>query len=192
MKKLFLFALTLAVVFSAAAQNTIKKYDMKSCIAKTRTTAGGQVTEGTMYMDDYGAFECDIKTMDIPGLVTYDYGMLTRGDRVWAFNIHEGKVDSKESPNPMPDLNFLGVTDELAEKYQMQDLGEEECMGKPCHKYAYVVIQNRKKVDWTVWAYKGFPMKYVIRQGRKESIVETVELRENAPVPKEILHLIEP
>ena len=192
MKKTLLLLVLLLAVLQLPAQNSIKKYGMKSCIAKTQTTTGGHVTEGTLYIDDYGAFECDIKPMEIPGLVTYDYGIVTRGDKIWTFTIQEGKVSAKESKNPVPDLTFMGVTDELAQKYEMQDLGEEECMGKPCHKYSYVITQNRKKVDWTVWAYKGFPLKSVIKQGRKESVVEIVELKENVPIPKDILNLIEP
>ena len=191
MKKILVCCLLLAVVWNVAAQNEFKKYGVKSAILKTQTTAGGQMTPGTLYIDDYGAFECDIKTMDIPGFVTYDYGILTRGDRIWTFNVQEGKVQAKESANPMPDLNFMGVTDELAAKYEMKDLGEEECMGKPCHKYSYVVMTNRKRVEWTVWAYKGLPMKYLIKQGRKESVVETVDLQENARIPDNILHLVD-
>ena len=191
MKKILFCCLLLAVVWNAAAQNGLKKYTVKSAILKTQTTTGGHVTPGTLYIDDYGAFECDIKTMEIPGLVSYDYGILTRGDRIWTFNVQEGKVQAKESVNPMPDLNFLGVTDELAAKYEMKDLGEEECMGKSCHKYSYVVMTNRKRVEWTVWAYKGLPMKYLIKQGRKESVVETVDLQENARIPDNILHLVD-
>ena len=191
MKKILFCCLLLAVVWNAAAQNGFKKYGVKSAILKTQTTTGGHVTSGTLYIDDYGAFECDIKTMEIPGLVSYDYGILTRGDRIWTFNVQEGKVQAKESVNPMPDLNFLGVTDELAAKSEMKDLGEEECMGKSCHKYSYVVMTNRKRVEWTVWAYKGLPMKYLIKQGRKESVVETVDLQENARIPDNILHLVD-
>ena len=193
MKKIFTLALMLLIVCGALAQDKgFKKYGFKSCIAQKQTTFSGQVTKGTVYIDDYGAFECDIQTMDIPDFITYDYGILTRKDRVWTFNIQEGKVDSKESPNPMSDLNFLDVTEEMAEKYGIQDLGEEECMGKPCHKYAYIVITNRKPVEWTVWAYKGFPLKTIVKQRRKESVVEVVDFQENVPIPANILHLIEP
>jgi hypothetical protein len=192
MKKFLLFFLLLSIAFGATAQNEFKKYDMKSCIAKKKSTTKGQVVEGTVYIDQYGAFECDIQTMDIPNFITYDYGILTRKDRVWVFNIQEGKVDYKESPNPMSDLNFLNVTDEMAQKYDIKDLGEEECLGKPCHKYSYIVITNRKPVEWTIWAYKGFPMKTIVKQGRHESVVEVVELQENVPIPDNILHLIEP
>jgi hypothetical protein len=52
-------------------------------------------------------------------------------------------------------------------------------------------MTNRKRVEWTVWAYKGLPMKYLIKQGRKESVVETVELKENARIPDNILHLVD-
>ena len=190
MKKTLLLCPLLSMAFGAAAQDTFKKYAVKSAIAKTKSTTGGQVTDGTLYIDDYGAFECDIKTMDIPDFITYDYGILTRKDRIWVFNIQEGKVDAKESPNPMSDLNFLDVTPELAQKYEIEDLGEEEFMGKTCHKYTYMVLTNRKKVYWTIWAYKGIPMKTVVKQGRRESVVEVVDLQENVPIPENILHLI--
>ena len=190
MKKFFLIFLLMSIAFGASAQDTFKKYAVKSAIAKTKSITGEQVTDGTLYIDDYGAFECDIKTMDIPNFITYDYGILTRKDRIWVFNIQEGKVDAKESPNPMPDLNFMNVTPELAEKYEIQDLGEEEFMGKKCHKYTYMVLTNRKKVYWTIWAYKGIPLKTVVKQGRRESVVEVTELQENVKIPDNILHLI--
>ena len=190
MKKLLVICLMLSVAFGASAQDSFKKYGFKSCIAKKQSTTKGQVVEGTVYIDNYGAFECDIQTMDIPGFITYDYGILTRKDRVWTFNVQEGKVDSKESPNPMADLNFLNVTDELAEKYGLQDLGEEEYMGKTCHKYFYIVITNRKPVEWTVWTYKGFPLKTIVKQRRQESVVEVIDFQENVPIPDNILNLI--
>lgn len=190
MKKLLVICLMLSVAFGASAQDSFKKYGFKSCIAKKQSTTKGQVVEGTVYIDNYGAFECDIQTMDIPGFITYDYGILTRKNRVWTFNVQEGKVDSKESPNPMADLNFLNVTDELAEKYGLQDLGEEEYMGKTCHKYFYIVITNRKPVEWTVWTYKGFPLKTIVKQRRQESVVEVIDFQENVPIPDNILNLI--
>ena len=190
MKKILVICLMLAVAFGASAQDTFQKYGFKSCIAKKQSTTKGHVVEGTVYIDNYGAFECDIQTMDIPDFVTYDYGILTRKDRVWTFNVQEGKVDSKESPNPMSDLNFLNVTEEMAEKYGIQDLGEEEFMGKTCHKYTYTVITNRKPVEWTVWTYKGFPLKTIVKQRRQESVVEVIDFQENVPVPDKILNLI--
>lgn len=190
MKKTLLFFLLMSIAFGAAAQDTFKKYDMKSCIAKKITTTSGHETEGTVYVDNYGAFECDIQTIDVPGFITYDMGVVTRKDRIWTFNVNEGKVQSKESPNPLGDFNLLEVTDEMAKKYEMKDLGEEEYLGKKCRKISYVVIQNRKRVDWTAWVYKGFPLKCVIKQGRRESVVEVVDFQENVPIPDNILNLI--
>lgn len=190
MKKIILFFLLLSIAFGATAQDSFKKYGMKSCIAKKVTTTGGHVTEGTVYIDNYGAFECDIQTIDVPGFITYDMGVLTRKDRIWTFNINEGKVQSKESPNPLSDFNLLEITDEMAQKYEMKDLGEEEILGKKCRKISYVVMQNRKRVDWTVWAYKGFPLKTIVKQRRQESVIEVTDFKENVPIPKDILNLI--
>lgn len=194
MKKILLLFLLASIAFGASAQDPYQKYDFKSCIAKKQTTFSEQVTNGTVYIDEYGAFECDIQTMDVPGFITYDYGILTRRDRLWTFNIQEGgKVDSsKEQRNPVPDLNFLNVTDEMAQKYEMKDLGEEEYLGKVCHKYSYIIVQNRKKVEWTVWAYKGFPLKSIVKQGRRESVIEVLDFQENVPIPANILNLIAP
>lgn len=192
MKRILTLVLLLSVTFGASAQDNFKKYGFKSCIAKKQSTTKGHVVEGTVYIDNYGAFECDIQTMDIPNFVTYDYGILTRKDRIWTFNVQEGKVDYKESPNPIADLNFLNVTEEMAQKYEIQNLGEEECLGKTCHKYSYIVLTNRKPVEWTVWTYKGFPLKTIVKQRRQESVVEIIDFKENVPIPDNILHLIEP
>jgi hypothetical protein len=72
----------------------------------------------------------------------------------------------------------------------VKDLGEEEILGKKCRKISYVVMQNRKRVDWTVWAYKGFPLKTIVKQRRQESVIEVTEFKENVPIPKDILNLI--
>ena len=184
-RKVFLLALTLLMAFNAFAQQ--HKYSMKSGIATTVSIMGESSTPGTVYFDNYGGFEANKHTMEIPGLVSYDYYMIVQGKDLWTVTVEGDKVNSKKNKAPLDDLNFLDLTDEVKAKYNVQVLEKESYRGKSCQKYSYEVLENRKTVYWTVWVYKGFVMKSVARKGKKESIVEVTELKENVPIPA-VLH----
>ena len=178
-----------AAATTAMAQDGTRRYAIKSGIAKTVTTVGDSQTEAVQYFDNYGAVECLKQHMDIPGLVSYDYYTITKGDQAWFVTDTDGKKSSKGFENPTPDLNFLNLTDQVKAKYNIQDLGEDTFLGKKCHKYSYETTQKRKTVNWTVWVYKGFILKSISKMGRRESIVEVTELKENASVPAEVFDI---
>jgi hypothetical protein len=186
MKKTFAIFAILLVASTAMAQG---RYQMKSGIAKTVTTVGDSKTEATQYWDDYGGLECLKQRMDIPGLVSYDYYTITKGDKAWFVTDTDGKKASKVFQNPTPDLNFLNITPAVEEKYNIKDFGGDTYLGKPCKKYTYETTQNRKKGLWTVWVYKGFILKSICVLGKRESIIEVVELKENVPVPPEVFDI---
>jgi len=186
MKKILTLCLLIAVVTGAAAQDNTRRYAIKSGIARTVSFTGGHRTDGMQYFDDYGAVENLSQTIEVPGLVTYDAVTVTKGDKIWLYSQEgEKKSAAKMSDNPLPDLNFLDLTDEVAAKYQVEELGEDEYKGYPCTKYSYVTIQNRRKCSWTAWVYKGFCLKYEAKIGRRDVLFEVVEFQENVPVPAE-------
>lgn len=185
MKKIITTALLILIALGVSAQG---KYAIKSGIAKTKTTVNGTATFGTHYFEDYGNRESVKQTMDIPGLVTYDYYIITIGDKDWTVTVNEGKRSVKGFDNPTPDLTFLSPGQDVMAKYNMKYLGDETVLGKPCKKYSYELKQNRKTVLWTVSAYKGFPLKTVVKNGKNESVIEVTELKENVSVPKDVFN----
>ena len=183
MKRILTTILLLAIALCASAQN---KYAIKSGIIKTKTIADGHETFGTQYFEDYGKKESVKQTMDIPGLVTYDYYTITIGNKAWMVTDTDGKKSGKAFDNPTPDLTFLNPSADVMAKYNMQYLGEEKVLGKPCKIYSYEIKQNRKTVLWTVSAYKGIPLKTVIKNGKKTSTILATELKENVAVPQAV------
>lgn len=186
MKKIITLCLLAFVATAALAQDGARRYAIKSGIATTVTTTGDTQTEATQYFDNYGAMESLKQHMDIPGLVSYDYYTVTKGDKAWFVTNTEGKKSSKGFDNPTPDLSFLNLTDEVKAKYNIQDLGEDSFLGKSCHKYSYETTQKRKTVSWTVWVYKGFVLKTITKMGKRESVIEVTSLKENVSVPAEV------
>ena len=187
MKKILTLCAVMLVALTAAAQG--KRYAFKSAIATTVTTVGDLRTEATQYIDNYGALECLKQHQEIPGLVSYDYYTITNGDKAWFVTEAEGKKSSKPFKALTQELNFLNLTDQVMEKYNFKDFGGETMFGKPCQKYTYETIQNRKTCYWTVWVYKGFIMKSICKLGKRETIIEVTKLQENVPVPAEVFEI---
>ena len=184
MKKMLVLVLMLAVASGALAQESAKKYAIKSAAAKTMSITGDHETPGVLYFDDYGEKEILSQTIEIPGLVTYDGVAMNIGDKVYIFNVQDGKrSDAKRSDHPLYDLNFLNLTDEVKAKYQVEEVGADEWLGKPCKLYTYVTIQNRRKCTWKAWVYKGFILRSESKIGRRNVLYEVREFQENAPVP---------
>lgn len=183
MKKTIAAIILLTITLGAFAQG---KYAMKSGIAETKTIAGGHETYATQYFDDYGNKESLKQRMEIPGMVSYDYYTVTEGEKAWMITIVDGKKSVKAFDNPTPDLTFINPGEAVQAKYKMQYLGEETVLGRNCEIYSYEVKQNRKTVLWTVSVYKGFPLKTIIKSGKKVNTVVVTELRENETVPQEV------
>jgi len=186
MKRILTAFLMLALVWGASAQDNARKYAIKSGIAKTKTITGGHQTEGMQYFDDYGAVETLTQRIEVPGLITYDAVTVTKGDKIWLFTQEGEKLSaSKKADNPLPDLNFLNLTDEVKAKYKIEEVGEDTFLGKPCKVYTYETVQNRRKVSWKTWVYKGFSLKYEAKYSRRDVLYEVVEFKENVAVPAE-------
>lgn len=190
MKKPLLFILALMMVFGAQAQESAKRYGIKSGILHLMASTGGHETEETQYFDDYGAMEALVFTIDVPGLVKYDTYTVTKGEKAWMFTDTEGKKSkAKAFDNPTPDLNFLNLTPEAAEKYKVKELGHEDVLGYDCTKYTYEIMQGRKTCYWTAWVYKGVILKSITKIGRQESTIEATRFEKNVTVPAKVFEI---
>ena len=189
MKKTLLIAMMFAVAFGAWAQETSKRYEIKSGIIKFISSTGGNETEETKYFDDYGAMESMVFTTEIPGLVKYDTYTITKGDKAWFVTDTEGTKSVKAFDNPTSDLNFLNPTSQTIEKYKMEEIGEETFLDRPCKKFTYETTQGRKTCQWTVWVYKGVTLKSVAKIGRRDVLVEATEFQEDVSVPANVFEI---
>lgn len=181
---ILLATLLLAATVPATAQSSAHRYGVKSGIIKLVASSGGAETVETQYFDDYGNKESITYTIDIPGLVKYDTWIVTKGDKMFGFNITEGKRSKvTENPNPTPDLTFLNPSPEVVAKYNIKELGEEEFLGRKCKMYNYDIVQNRNTITYTGWVYKGILLKSQAKVRRRDVVTYATEFKENVAVP---------
>lgn len=167
--------------FSAQAQTA--RYGVKSGILKIVAESDGHQTPETQYFTDYGAVESLTFVMDFPGFVTYDIWYVTKGDKLWAITVIDGKRTVKEADNPTPDLNLLSPSPEVVAKYNLQEVGEEIFLDRPCKIYTYEMRQGRKKNMVKSWVYKGIILRTEMTVGRRTSTTTAVEFKENVTPP---------
>lgn len=181
---LLLAAFLLAATVSATAQNTPRRYGVKSGIIKVIASTAGVDTPETMYFDDYGRKESVVFTTEIPGVVKYDSWVITIGDKSYGVSVTEGKRNyGKPSDNPMADLTFIDPSPEVIAKYNIKELGEEKFLGRTCKKISYEATQGRNRLTYNVLVYKGIILKSETQIRKRAVSIIATELQENVAVP---------
>jgi len=178
MKKLFTLALMLTIVCGAMAQEGTKKYAVKSGMAKTTTEVMGQKQTVTLFFDNYGAQEITKTKSEIPGMGEIEIATIVKDGKAWMVNytmkqVQEIPMDGQE------EINFADLSEESKAKYNVQEVGTEEILGKTCTKYTYEADVQGQKAKGTAWVYKGFPLKSIIAVAGMEITTETTEFLED-------------
>lgn len=177
MKRVIVFALLLFFAAAAMGQEPVKKYEMKSGIAKMKTTLMGQVVESTLYFDDYGALEATKSKISVPGAGEIETTTITRDGRNYI--VIPSMKQVQEQPVTEA-INYKALTDEMISRNKIEKVGTETVCGKECVKYSAEVTEQGQKAFSTVCVYKGFPMKSVVAVAGMNIVSEVVELTEDA------------
>ena len=104
-----------AVGLSAQEKAPVKKYGFKSAIAKFATEVMGQAVESTIYIDEYGAKECQKAKVEVPGMGTMESGVISKEGKTWNVNYTMKQVQEVEI-NPGDQPNFLDLNEETRKK----------------------------------------------------------------------------
>lgn len=187
MKKLLLIAMVLLTTIGLTmAQEKAHRYGIKSGIAHEVTRLNEHETPAVHYFDNYGDYETVVQTIDMGALGSYESTTVVKNEKAWFVNAS----GSKEFDNPISDLTFVNPSEAVIAKYNLVDTGEEEeVLGRKCRKYTYETTQGRKKVQNTVWVYKGITLKSIMKIGRRETYFEMTDFQENAKVPADVFNI---
>ena len=175
MKKSLIVCLLLFVTISLSAQDA--KYEIKSAIIKKEMTMMGQKIETINYIDDFGKKESG--DMNFPGVG--NLRIIQEGQSVITVNL-----DSKQAMRanlPEKPINYLQLTPEVREKYNIKETGEEEIAGKVCKKYSLDVVQMGQSVEIKAWVWKGIVLKSETAGNGMIIVDKAIEIQENAEVP---------
>lgn len=177
MKKFISIALLSLMTIAAVAQEAPRKYDIKSGIAKAKTTVMGQAVESTVYFDNYGAIEASKTKTSIPGAGEIEVSTISKDGKNYA--VIPALKQVQEQP-AQESINYLNLTDEIVSKYKVKEVGKETVCGKECIKYTEEISQQGQTVAATAWVWKGFPMKTSMAIAGMEIVMEVVEFTEDA------------
>jgi hypothetical protein len=181
-KKMICVFLLSGIAIAVSAQKA--KYELKSAIIKKETAVMGQKFESMWYIDDSGvkeSVEITIKNGIMEGV---DKHIRTILDSVSMTNVDLDLRQAQKIILPEKPVNYLRLTPEIIEKYQIKETGEETVAEKTCKKYSLEITQMGQtlKINNCVW--KGLVLKAETSSGGMLISTETaIEIREDVPVP---------
>lgn len=182
--RLILASLLTLATFSLFAQEEkepVKKYGFKSAIIKLSSDVMGQAVESTVYIDDYGAKECQKVKVSIPGMGDIETATIAKDGKAWSVNYTMKQVQEVDmSSNDK--LNFLELTDEIRKKYNIQEAGVEKVLDLECQVYTLENEAQGVKAKIKGWIYKGMTLKSETEAAGMTITVTPVEFKENAVV----------
>ncbi|MBQ6254439.1 MAG: hypothetical protein IJK05_07310 [Bacteroidales bacterium] len=182
--RLILASLLTLATFSLFAQEEkepVKKYGFKSAIIKLSSDVMGQAVESTVYIDDYGAKECQKVKVSIPGMGDIETATIAKDGKAWSVNYTMKQVQEVDM-SASDKLNFLELTDEIRKKYNIQEAGVEKVLDLECQVYTLENEAQGVKAKIKGWIYKGMTLKSETEAAGMTITVTPVEFKENAVV----------
>ena len=178
--KMLLTSVLLCTTLTAIAQEA--RYEIKSAVIKKTVEMMGQKIEGVQYIDDYGKKESATMNMPMQGVPGMFLRMRTvnMGDTVYTVNM-ELKTGNKVVLPEKP-VNYLNLTPEVKDKYNIKELGQEDVAGKLCDKYSLEVTQMGQRVSTTIWVWKGISLKSVLSASGVSMTEMATDIQENVAV----------
>jgi len=179
MKRIIVLAIMLSAAVTAVAQESSKKYEIKSGIVKGVTEMMGQKIEAVSYFDNYGAWEISKTKTSIPGIGDMEVATITKDGKSYMVNYSARQV--QEVP-VQESINYLAISKEAIAKFKLRETGTETIGDKECIKYTAEISQMGQTATVTAWVWKGYPIKSVTSVAGVEVTVKVTEFTENAEI----------
>jgi hypothetical protein len=196
MKRL-VFSFILAVAMYSIAFGQEKRYGFESGILKTNTVMKRQnMTEqsypSTLYFSDYGrkmSTETSLNTNFTLFIIMKDgYMYQANMNRRQGTKINIADADITD----VSSINFLDLTDEVKKKFQIEELDNEQFLGKDCKRYDLTYTNQGHDVKTSVWIWQGLTLKSISNMvGVVSALSEVTEILEDAEIAKEKFELPE-
>jgi inorganic pyrophosphatase/exopolyphosphatase len=187
MKKVFIFAIAACLVTAISAQN--KRYGIESAVVKSKSAVMGQEVVTTIYFSDYGETEATETAMKIMGRNIKTFTMRKDG-YFYTANLpsKEGTKIKVSSIEDYKNVNFQELTNEIKEKFGIEEKGSEQILGRDCKKYDLTYSNQGQEFNATVWIWEGLSLKTELAVMGAVVVTEATEITEGN-VPKEKLDL---
>ena len=196
-KAVLLMMMTVTVWTALFAQE--RRYGIESAILKKNVVIRPQIAImeqsyfAIQYIADYGQKESAETFMDIQGQKVTVFTMMKDG-YVYSTNMaaNQGtKINIAAMMEDYKTVNYLNLTDEDRKKYQIEEKGNEQFLGKDCKSYELTVTAQGQTVKVAVLVWQGLALKSSTIASGTTMIEETTEIQEGVAIAKEKFELPE-
>ncbi len=171
--------LFLAILFSVniSAQT---EYKIKKAHIKYATETMGMSMETTLDFDNYGKDQAITAIIELMGfkktskILNYqNYMYVLDMDAKTAIKSPADNVDD------IKEVDFDNIPQEMKEKYQIKELGNETVLGKTCQVFSMVDEGTKSKL----WVWKNIPLKTEVEQSNMVVKMTAKEIDTNPNFP---------
>jgi len=186
----------MAVTVMTASFAQDKRYGIESVILKKNTIVKFQSIEQTVssiqYIADYGRKESSEMILDMQGQTFTTFSMIKDG-YLYAVNLalKQGAKIKMNTEYDVRNLNFLNLTDEMKEKYQIIELDNVQFLGRECKSYELTVTEQGQTVRATMLVWQGVPLKSSMTVSGATVVDEVTEIQEGVEIAMEKFELPE-
>jgi len=187
-------SIIMAVVIVSAAFGQEKRYEFESAILKKNTTMriglSEQTFSATHYIADYGRKEAGEIVMNV-GDQTHTVLAITKDGYIYGANmaLKQGTKTSITATDDFNAINFLDLTDEVKEKYQIEEKGREQVLGKDCKHYNMAFTAHGQSMKGAVWVWQGLMLKTFMATEDIIVVDEVFEIQEGVEIAEEKFEL---
>ena len=166
----------------------------KNQVMKPRVAVMTQTIPYTQYIADYGRKESAEMVREVQG---EQFTLLTmmKDGYVYSANMTLKQVAKINMASMMDDyttINFLNLTDEVRQKFQIEEKSNEQFLGKDCKVYEYTVTAQGQTAKGTVLIWQGLALKTTTTDATGTTIIdEVIEIQEGVAIPNERFELPE-
>ncbi len=154
MKRILLSLIIVLMAIPTFAQE--KRTGVKSGAIEYRMEAFGEVIMTSLFFDDYGTKSLSLSEIDTP-MGSTKMGQLYVDGKNYTIHYDQNLVQEQPSAEQ---LNFMNLTQEVIEKYKLQEVGKEKILDKECVVYTYQEdYPMQGKVNVKAWVWQGIPLK---------------------------------
>ena len=202
MKKATLSIIVVTIILNSSFAQE-KRYTFESAVIEKRLGTRGAVSS-IVYIDDYGRKELTESIMRVPNQPNNTLTMVTMikdGYIYYTENTsNEDKTAQKRgtkikmaTKDDYTMINYLNLTDEVKQKYQIEEKDDEQLLGMDCKRYELTATSPiGRSIKASVWVWQGLVLKLTFTVGDITVIQEEVTtIQEDETIAKEKFDLPE-
>ena len=174
-----------------------KRYEIERAILKkmsnVEVASMKQVISSTQYFDNYGV-KASTESVIVMAGQTLNIITIMKDGYMYTANMTAKtgtKINMENKMDAYNDVNYLNMTDEVKKKYQIEEKGNEQFLGKDCKRYGLTVQAMGQSLKIDVWVWKGLALKSTMTTTGGTITDEVTEIKEMAVIAKEKFDLPE-